>query len=317
MLYYDRRLPPDLLALVLPGGPLAWLVAYVRSHDNSRIEFRANRNGPGESCLQLYSGRGSLAKICWRAGGKVAVLADDAYHRLTTGVFGSAHDPSGLESMLRSYLAECADSMGSAFSAGEGAIQNALMRRYGLFYRMGDPFLAVDSEVRVGFDGDGTYAKGTEHRSAFTRELQEQLGDPSQRGRNKLDTLGILPTGELAVIEIKDQKGDIRRAAQQLAANLYTLGTLRKQDPPAFTTAIHGLIDQKIACRLIPASLPIPRLTSPEMVAIIAAPDEDPHWKSTWQRQVGDVLKNVPGVKYRVRFWRLSPTGEVADEDRH
>lgn len=316
MLYYDRRLPPDLLALLLPGGPLAWLVEYVRSHDNSRIEFRANRGGPGESCFQLYSGRGSLAKICWRAGGRVAVAADEAYQGLAPGAFGAARAPADLESVLRPYLAECAESMDPAFAKGEGAIQNDLMRRYGLFYGTGSLILAVDSEVRVGFDRDETYVNGTEHGLAFTRELQEQLGDPSQGGHNKLDTLGILPSGELALIEIKDQDGDIRKAARQLAANLYTLHALREQDPDGFKTAVHGLVDQKIACGLIPDTLPIPRLSKPEMVAVIAAPDRSSDWKRAWERQVGNVLKNVPGVNYGVRFWLLSPQGEVVDEHR-
>lgn len=316
MIYYDRRLPPDLLALLLPGGPLAWLVEYVRSHDNSRIEFRANKNKPGTACLQIYCGRGSAAQVFRRADGNVTLKAHKEYRAISPELFDRPYDPAGLQPLLQRHLIASSGSMKPGYAGGEGAIQNALMHRYSLIYKQSDRFLAVDSEVRVGFDSDATYAKGSLHRSALTKEIQTKLGDPAMSSRNKLDTLGILPTGELAVIEIKDRKGDIRKAAQQLATHLYTLHTLRAQDPDGFKTAVHGLVDQKIACRLLPSHPPVPRLSKPETVAVIAAPDPRPNWKSEWEKRVGNVLKNVPGVHYGVRFWLLSPQGEVLDEHR-
>lgn len=105
-------------------------------------------------------------------------------------------------------------------------------------------------------------------------------------------------------------------AAHQLAAYLYTFGVLLRQDDYKLTEVINGMVEQKIACGLFPSDRPIPRVTCSELVAVIAAPDKRSDWKSIWEGQVGDVLKKVPGVKYSVRSWRLSSSGEVDGEHR-
>jgi len=188
------------------------------------------------------------------------------------------------------------------------------MRRYGMFYRAGDPLLAVDSEVRIGFRKDERYSSGGKHQEVHKRDLEKALGLSGQRGHTKLDVLGILPSGELALIEVKDEGGDIREAARQLAAHLYTFGMLWRQDGDKLAEAVNSLAAQKIQCGLIPAAGSTPLATRKEMIAVIAAPDGRLNWKRIWEAQVVDAIKHVPDLLFKVRFWLLSSSGDVVEE---
>ena len=68
MMYYDRSIDTELAAALAPGGPLAWLMAHVRSDMGHRchahLEFRKTRSGDRQQdSVQLYWGRTSPLKI--------------------------------------------------------------------------------------------------------------------------------------------------------------------------------------------------------------------------------------------------------------
>lgn len=320
MLYYDRRLPAKLAALLQPDGPLRWLAEYARSDEQMRIEFRRDQDNRSQGSIQVYYGRTSPFQVVGRARSPAVLEADETYRQLSSSLFAPSVDLGAAEADLRRHLAACLAASPSALVGGEGKVHNALLRRYGVFFREGDPLLAVDSEIQIGFDKDEVYRTGSAHREEHGRALKAALSIGNKRDHKKLDVLGILSGGELALIEVKDQRGNIREAACQLAMHLYTFETLRRQTGYDLASVIHGTVAQKIDCGLLPREAAALRLRRPEhleMVAVIAAPDNRADWIQKWEGQLGDVLKGLPTEKYSVRFWRLSPDdGSIADEHK-
>lgn len=314
MLYYDRHLPPKLADLLQPGRPLAWLVEYVRADDRLRMEFRRADQTRRWGGIQIYQGRTSPLEVLGQPTATVKLAADREYRKHSPGLFVGPVDPARVESELRRHLALCTAAARAQFAGGEGAIHNALLRRYGLFYRDGDPMVAVDSEVRVGFRKDDSYRNGTEHREAHQRNLKRALGATAEQGHTKLDALGVLTSGELALIEVKDEGGDIGEAARQLASHLFTFGVLLGQASEV-AASINKLVEQKTHCGLIPSGTPLPRMTRRELVAVIAAPEPpSTDWVHRWRSSIGDHLKAMPGAPFRVELWRLSCSGEIAEQ---
>lgn len=320
MLYYDRRLPAKLTALLQPDGPLRWLVECARSDEQMRIEFRRDRGNRSQGSIQVYYGRTSPFQVVGRARRPAVLEADETYRRLSSSLFGPSVVLAAAEADLRRHLVACLTASPSALVDGEGKVHNALLRRYGMFFREGHPLLAVDSEIQIGFDKDGVYRTGSAHREAHERALKAALSIGNKRDHKKLDVLGILSGGELALIEVKDQRGNIREAACQLAMHLYTFETLRRQAGYDLAAVIHGMVEQKIDCGLLPSEAAAVRLLRPEhleMAAVIAAPDDRSDWVNKWKGQMGNVLKGLPTDRYSVRFWRLSPDdGSIADEHK-
>lgn len=313
MLYYDRRLTEELLSLLFNGGPLSWLVAHSRADPQTRIEFRRADGERRLGSIQLYRGRTNPVEVLGLAKGQVKLKAHRTYKTLAPGLFGPALDPHDLRASVIPYLKRVADAAPDAFTGGEGAIQNKLMRRYGLLHTDRDPVLLVDSEVRVGFRQDSRHRTGTEHRVAHQRQLECDLGIPANQTHTKFDALGILASGEPALVEIKDASGDIGEAARQLAAHLFTFGTLLRQTEYSLVDALDGLVGQKAACGLIPSSPRLPRLSATKLVAVIAAPDVPGDWALRWRAAIGKTLSNIPGAPYRVELWRLMKSGDIAE----
>ena len=313
MLYYDRRLTEGLLSLLSDGASLSWLVAHSRSDPQTRIEFRRADGERRLGSIQLYRGRTSPVEVLGLAKGQVKLKAHRTYKALGPGLFGPVLDPKELRTAVIPYLKRVADAAPDAFTGGEGAVHNALMRRYGLLHTDRDPVLLVDSEVRVGFRQDSRHGTGTEHRAAHQRQMERDLGLPAGQNHTKLDALGILASGELALIEVKDANGDIGEAARQLAAHLYTFGTLLHQGEHSLVEAVDGLVSQKASCGLIPSSPLLPWLTPTQLVAVIAAPDVPGDWALRWRAAIGKTLAHVPRVLYRVELWRLHASGDIAE----
>ena len=313
MLYYDRRLAAELLSLLSDGAPLSWLVAHSRADAQTRLEFRRAEGERRYGAIQLYRGRTSPVEVLGLAKGQVKLKAHRTYQSLMPGLFGPALDLNDLQAALVPYLKRVADIAPDAFTGGEGAVHNALMRRYSLLHTDRDPVLLVDSEVRVGFRQDSRHRTGTEHRVAHQRQMEHELGIPASQSHTKLDAVGVSASGELALVEVKDASGDISEAARQLAAHLYTFSALLRQPESTLVEAVEGLLTQKVACGLIPSSAPLSRIAPAKLVAVIAAPDVSGDWVHRWRTAIGNTLTRVPGVPYRVELWRLHASGDIAD----
>lgn len=316
MIYYDRRIAPELLSLIQPGGALAWLVEYVRKDASSRLDFRRDE-GNRRGALQFYLGRTSPLEVQLGTRG-VRFSAHAEYVKVTPSLFAAVVPFADLESQeptLRAHLGACASSASCSFTDGEAAAHNGMMRRYALDHRAGDPFLAGDSEVRLGFRASAEHATGTARRTAHEQQLREVLQLPTGADLpRKLDAIGVLPGGEIALVEVKDEHGDIGRAAWQAVAHVHTFTALMAQPDYDLLAVLNGMIDQKATCGLLPAGTTV-RAMKRDLVPVVAAPDSRPDWRTVWMDQAGPVLDRRAGLA-GCRFWRLSPDGVIKDEFR-
>ena len=225
-MYYDRSLDPKLAATLMPGGPLTWLMEHVRSAEgrdlHAHLQFRRNRRERRHSGIQLYWGRSPLEFLLQR-GGEVKLTADDTYREGSENLFSHripVPELPGLEQELRNHLQLAKrrltepEPRRQAFLRGEAICHAGLMRRYGHGWREGDPILLVDSELQIGFDD-------TSEKEAFNAELRRRLGLSRSRPLpTKLDALGVLPTGDVALVEVKKARGDISQALLQAAVHM-------------------------------------------------------------------------------------------------
>ena len=97
--------------------------------------------------------------------------------------------------------------------------------------------MLVDSEVRVGFRGAGGRS-GTALRTEHELSLRRAVALGSGSVPRKLDAIGVLDTGEVALVEVKTRGGDIRRALQQAAAHVFTFRALVAADADALNRSI-------------------------------------------------------------------------------
>ncbi|MBU0553530.1 hypothetical protein KKB55_13220 [Myxococcota bacterium] len=312
MMYYDRSVSNDLLDAAMPGGPLGWLVPWVRSDPETRLDFRREDGERKHGGLQVYVGRTSPVEFLGRTGRRVKITAGEEYRAGTPHphIFAThgAAALGPLQGDIEAHIAACRARMPAAFTSGEAVAHNGLMRRYGLSFRAKAPFLAVDSEIAFGFRGDASYPNGTAHKRDYKVKASRDPDLPAGISPlRKLDTLGVLPDGGIAIVEVKDVGGDLAEAARQVAAHVYNLRQLG-QGGGDIVGVMSRMIRQKIALGLIPkgAYQPSP---SARLIPVIAAPDARPNWVDHWSTAIAPLRPSC--YLNGLQLWRLSPRGEV------
>jgi hypothetical protein len=315
MRYYNRFLGPELMALVAPGGPLAWMLPLVIQDKNARLDFRREDHTRNHGGLQIYYGRTSPLEVLGRQRARTKFTANDKYMEMTPDLFGShrTEDLPRLEPLIRQHLSECRERASSSFTQGEAVQHNGMMRRYGLHFRPDDPIQAVDSEAVIGFRASGPYPNGTAHKRAHKRRILNEVGLPARDIKhNKLDVLGVLRSGDVALVEVKEELGDIRVAACQLAVHMFSFQVIQEREGYNLSRVFDGMLEQKRSLGLVPEHFRR-AVDRPSLVPIIAAPDPRANWREQWTAAVSGVVARTPFLK-GLRFWRLTEQGEVAEE---
>ncbi len=318
MMYYDRRIDASLLAQIAADGQLHWLIDVVRADEMARLEFRTAIPHRSHGSIQLYMGRTSPLEMQWRLGDKIKLTADAKYMELTPDLFCTirVEELAELEPQIRKHLNKCRDHAAPHLIEGEAVVHGGMMRRYGLLATPQQTVLAVDSEAVIGFAEDNSYDTGTAHKTAYTKDLKRDLfPQMSVTLPRKLDAVGVLPDGDVALIEVKGVAGDLLWAAHQAAAHVHRFRALAKQPENDVVETLNGLIEQKTSVGLIPNTVELRVRSQPRFVPIIAAPDDRPSWSKHWLRKTRKFIDSTPTLKH-VRFWRLSGTGEIEEEFR-
>jgi hypothetical protein len=312
-MYYDRRIPTKLLSLIAHGGPLAWLVEYARSDEGRagglHIQLRRDERNRKHGCIHVYLGRTSPLQIEGRHDDDVQLAADATYQDLCPELFGrmSVSELGARAADLEAHLELCRDEVApSGFLEGEGAVHAGLMRRYGLDWSGDDPLLAVDSEARIGF---GSRAEASAFYDANRRSLE--LPD-RERMPMKLDTVGLLDDGRVALVELKDEGGDLERALVQIAAQTLAFRQLTAQPDYDLAEVLVGLATQKSEVGLIRRAAPQAR--ADELVPVVAAPGDGGDWVVEWRQALSRVTRPVADVLVELRLFRLSTAGEILEE---
>ena len=314
-MYYDRHIDPELANVLMPGGPLTWLMEHVRSSEgrarHAHLEFRRNRDDRPRGSIQLYWGRTSPLEFWLQRGGKIRLEADEAYHQGSKELFSKPIPISqlhGLEVQLRDHLRRAAERLAEpqrrrqAFISGEAIFHAGLLRRYGHGWQSGDPILLLDSEAQIGFSNAC-------ERAVSKAELQEQLGlSRSASLPTKLDAIGVVPGGDLALIEVKDEGGNIKHAVGQIVVHMARFSRLLAEG--SLEEALRAMLEQKRATDVLPKGSATIR-QGPRLIPWIAAPDQASDWPSAWERAVSSHGANFKPYLPELTLVRLDHRGHI------
>lgn len=316
MMYYDRRVDERVLGLLAHDGPLGWLLDVVRGDDIVRVDFRREDGDRKWGAIQVYMGRTSPLEVVGRSRGRVKLSAHKEYVAVTPSIFASVSVAKllSMRTALRGHLRECRSRATHSFVEGEAVSHTGMVRRYGMFFRRGDPLLAVDSEAVIGFRADDSYSTGTAQKEVYLSALRREvpLPEKSQLPR-KLDVVGVLPGGDVALVEVKDAKGDILRAVHQAAVHVHRFRALMAQEHYSLGEVINGMVEQKIGVGLLSGDVDLNVRREPKLVPIVAAPETERRWSSTWWERTREFIESTDLLE-GIRFWKLSETGAIEDE---
>ena len=120
----------------------------------------------------------------------------------------------------------------------------------------------------------------------------------------------MLPTGDVALVEVKKARGDISRALLQAAVHMVRFSCLLAKG--SLGTAICKLLEQKQTTGVLPNGTPALREAF-RLVPWIAAPDQSADWPSGWLRAVENCDSNLDSFLSGLTLVRLSPCGRILD----
>lgn len=309
--YYDRRVPNDLLELLLPHGPLGWLHPWLSTDAaaaaGAHVQMRRDRDGRRLGGIQLYLGRTSPLEVRGRSKGRMRLHADKFYRAMSTSLFTGDLNHAKLAVIadaLREHAERAARETHRTFIDGEAIVHAGLMRIYGPLATADTPFLALDSEARMGFDS-------TPDQVAFEATLPTVVGLPAREEvPRKLDLVAVDHDGRLLLVEVKADATGLMRAAWQAAVHVARFRELIRQHPTWFSDVLGPFAHDKARVGLLGrARLPAFDAT-PTITPVIAAPDPRDDWSSAWRREIAPVLGRS-GMLAGLRLWRLDADGRV------
>ena len=319
-MYFDRCIDDELARTLGASGSLSWLMNHVHSGVgrtyHAHVQFRRDRSARRYGSIQLYWGRTSPLEFRLCRGGHVRLSADTSYKAVSEQLFAKRVAIDQLvarEEDLRAHLARVqkllagSPQRSQSFVKHEAVCHAGLMRNYGHFWRPGDPLVLFDSEAQIGY-GDRV------RRDADDADIRKQLqlGDLETIPR-KLDALGVLSTGDLALVEVKDAGGSIDRAVVQAAAHLVRFARLMSHG--TLRDTIQAMIDQKTAAGVIPRGCP--RLGGTlRIVPCIAAPAVPSGWPANWKQAIGKCSRELRRLLSDLLLIRLDCDGQILDVRR-
>ena len=279
----------------------------------AHVQFRRNRRDRHLGSIQLYWGRTSPLEFNLRRGSQIRLDADSTYKAQSTRLFSKTVPIDRLDQLeeeFRSHLVRIGQFFDrspkrrQSFLKHEAVCHAGLMRRYGHGWSTGDPLVVIDSEAQIVYSS-------RDRRDADDAEIREQLQlSLSETIPRKLDSLGVLPGGDLALVEVKNAGGSIDRAIIQAAGHLVRYSRLL-----AFSNlrdTIQAMIDQKTAAGVIPRGCP--RLNDvPRIVPCFAAPVASSCWAANWRQAIDNCIREMRAILRDAMFIRLDDAGGILD----
>ena len=305
-MYCDRRVAAALLDLLKPDRALGWLLPQLRAEAGWHVQTRRSAGGPAGGALQLYRGRTSPLHISLGQA-RLRLDAHPSYKSLAPELFAEDLDERGLadrSASIAAYLQTVARAADRSFLDGEARLHAGLMRQYGLLAPRDAPFLALDSELKIGFVDKAAQA-------AATQAVIDQIHLPAgEEVPTKLDAIGVERDGRLLLIEVKQDARGLARAGWQAAAHRARFGALLAHQPDWLRTTLAGLAEDKARVGLFGEGW-APTWTAPTVwVPVLAAADPHPDWAQRWSAALAPVIRACGGALQGLELWRLGPDGE-------
>jgi len=314
-MYYDRRIPAEFLDLLQPGAALGWVVPWLStdaaSSAGAHVQTRRDRHGRKHGSIQIYLGRTSPLEVRGRSRGRLRLHADRFYQAMTPHLFARDVEPAALAALapdLIAHVERAAEQTHRSFLDGEAVVHAGLMRHYGPLARGEAPWLALDSEARVGFASRADQV-------AFEAALSRAVGLPTTESMpRKLDLVATDQQARLLLVEVKADATGLARAAWQGAVHVARFRSLLAEHPAWFSEVLGDLARDKAGVGLLGRSR-LPGFNgAPTPTPVIAAPDERADWHSAWRREIAPVMEASRGHLGGLRLWRLNADGQVLEE---
>lgn len=314
-MYYDRRVPPPLLDLLLPGAPLGWVLPWLSTAEASRagahVQTRRDRGGRALGGLQVYLGRTSPLEVRGRPAGRLRLHADPFYTAMSPELFGPDLGPDELSRLapaLQDHVERAARQTHRSLLDGEAVVHAGLMRHYGPLAQEDAPLLTLDSEARVGFDCLADQVD-------FEVTLPGIVGlPPTEKVPRKLDLVAIDRSGRLLLVEVKADASGIQRAAWQAAVHVARFQAILAEHPRWLLEVLADLAQQKARVGLLGrGQLPVLG-EALALTPVIAAPDARDDWTSVWRRELAPVVAASRGTLAGLRLWRLERDGRILED---
>ena len=314
-MYYDRRVPADLLDLLRPDAALGWVIPWLSTDTaasaGAHVQTRRDRHGRKHGGIQLYLGRTSPLEVRGRPQGRLRLHADRFYQAMTPALFDRDLDPTALAALgpdLAAHAERATRETHRSFLDGEAVVHAGLMRRYGPLALRDTPLLALDSEARVGFACKADQV-------AFEAALPGVVGLPASEAMpRKLDLVAADHQGRLLLVEVKADATGLTRAAWQAAVHVARFRALLAEHPSWYSETLGDLARGKARVGLLGQAVLPAFEGAPHPTAVIAAPDERSDWRAAWRAEITPVVEASRGHLDALILWRLDPSGQVLEE---
>lgn len=315
---YPRYLTEDFLLLLVPGGPLNFLISdclYSAVADRHAIDVQIRAG----NTLQYYHGTTSVLRIAFD-GTRLQAEAAKTYRNLPG--FDDLFVPCSLDpAALQEYRRRLPGYIAAAVAAAdpryyrnktEGYWQNRLSICFGCDWRPGMDWLILDREACVSFESRTAQQELLgPHRSRLLAIRQQlQTEDPRLWGTpapdaslgDELDFLALGPDKELVCIELKDGSNASGTYWGPLQACAYRDDFRLVLDQ--ITEDLKRLVRQKVLLGLLPpeaaSRVPLEQFRLVECALAVAAPNDH---SSCWERMRELVTRfpetRVPVVQVR------------------
>jgi hypothetical protein len=276
-LSYDRRVPPELLAVLLPGGWAHSLVEYGGAGQfalDLQLRGYAGKHGHWAT---LYVGLTKVLDLHYRPPERFRLSAHKTWASPKYGwnsAWTRSQPPDRLAAQwpaVEEYLERVIPEVGSRFMKKEGAVQSAISAfatRH---------FVVIDREAAVAF---GSQEEKDEVAGELTTKLLGALARPNDAAwwkskpkslGGECDALAVTPRGDLLTIEVKPKAATttIRWAPIQARhyADLFARWVREDDKAPA---VLRGMVDQRVQLGLADAAHR-PRIDRPIRVRPVIA----------------------------------------------
>jgi hypothetical protein len=315
--YFDRRVAPDLLAALLPGGFADSLVEFGRSGQYC-LDLQLRRNQKDrESWATLYAGTTKVLDLRLReTTGKVRLAAHPTYANARFGWQESWASPQTSRKLAAAwgsvdiYLEQVIPFAVRGGYGKEGRVQASLSS-----YPAND-MVVVDRETVVGYVNDPARKRILKQyllplMSSVSALGTERWWKPKAPG-NECDGLAISADGALLAIEVKPSAvGSVIWAPLQA---LYYASLLQHwvDETPDAANIVMGMYAQRLQLGLVRKTFE-PSIKSPMVVLPVVAIEGDP--APEWERRLGIVATRFADAGHVVDYRRVNLVGRMDPRD--
>ncbi len=294
-MYYNRTLSKGFADLFMDGGPLRWLIDYVRS--NSDLDFQLRRNEQ-EEWASIYRRRTQILGIKPSSEtGHLTLFADDAHKEVCSDLYGNkavtsvTHVYQSCLDKIRDFRKEKGPKDFFYENKKEGYYQHMLARDYGILSNADSIFVIVDREAVPGYDSNEEKQSILGSLKERYNKLKGKVGQNCWAPGDELDLLALDKTGNILLIECKHHDKNNSQQIYQLPLQVgfyHELLSSRELEGK-LQEGVLKLLSQKQELGLISRDWKVPALSG-KIIPMINV--SEPNYKSRAYDRLSEILNS-------------------------